>query len=54
MMKEGLCYICGRPARNTCGLCGRLVCDADFDAVTGTCKIHKSGRKIEGRNKAIP
>jgi hypothetical protein len=43
----GLCYICGRIADNVCSMCGRVVCDADYDKESGTCKIHKKGRKIE-------
>jgi hypothetical protein len=42
-----LCHICGiRPATHTCKLCGRAVCDEDFDAKLGVCNSCKHGRAI--------
>ncbi len=45
-MKTALCHICGKPARYTCSLCGRPVCENDYDPGTGMCKMHKTGRKV--------
>lgn len=30
METVGLCMICGKPAQNTCSLCGRLVCQDHY------------------------
>jgi hypothetical protein len=51
MDKTGICHICGRIANNTCTLCGKPVCDSDFNFATGTCKMHGSGRKISSIRK---
>jgi hypothetical protein len=41
-----LCDICGkRLAKHTCRLCGRRVCNEDFDEKLGICKSCKLGRK---------
>ena len=45
MKRIGLCHVCGKPARNTCSLCGRPVCDDDMDRATGACKMHSRGRR---------
>jgi hypothetical protein len=51
MDKVGICHICGRIANNTCTLCGKPVCDNDFDRNTGTCRMHSSGRKMNNIKK---
>ena len=33
----GQCMICGKPAFNTCAICGSLVCDEHFDPKTRMC-----------------
>ncbi|MCI4435014.1 MAG: hypothetical protein JHC29_06085 [Thermoplasmata archaeon] len=33
----GLCYICGRPAKHVCKLCGRQVCDEHYISSLGIC-----------------
>ena len=44
-----LCQICGtRLATKTCPLCGRSVCDVDFDKKVGICNSCKRGRRVEG------
>lgn len=44
-----LCQICGiRIAERTCPLCGRGVCDKDFDAKAGICISCKRGRRVKG------
>ncbi len=47
MARTGICHICGKIATRTCTLCGRLVCETDFDQKTGACKIHLAGRRAE-------
>ncbi|MEM3227890.1 MAG: hypothetical protein QXR58_02100 [Candidatus Micrarchaeaceae archaeon] len=46
MEKTGLCSICGKPARNTCSMCGRVVCDDHFDKKLGICTSCKKGRMM--------
>ncbi|MCW6161004.1 MAG: hypothetical protein LVQ97_02355 [Candidatus Micrarchaeales archaeon] len=42
---EVLCDICKkRIAKNVCKLCGRRICNDDFDMATGLCKSCKRGR----------
>ena len=41
--KSGLCRVCGRIGRHTCKLCGRFVCDADYDTGMQICVICKKG-----------
>ncbi len=41
-----LCYICGRPAKRVCKLCGKHVCGEHFDAKLGVCTSCKKGRKL--------
>ena len=44
-----LCQICKtRLAAHTCPLCGRAVCDSDFDKKAGICNSCKRGRRMEG------
>jgi len=38
MSMIGICSLCGRPASNTCPLCGRLVCAHDSNPVTKVCR----------------
>ena len=33
----GECYICGRPARYTCVICGRLICERHYDVRAKMC-----------------
>ncbi len=41
-----LCYICGKPAKHVCKLCGKHVCNEHFDAKLGICTSCKKGRKL--------
>jgi hypothetical protein len=45
-MRAMLCHMCGKKADKTCRMCGRPVCDDDYDSKTGTCSACKSGRRI--------
>ncbi|WP_048138303.1 hypothetical protein [Methanosarcina horonobensis] len=46
MEVEGLCSICGRPAKlHTCHLCGRLVCSQCMDRRKGVCVKCAAGKK---------
>lgn len=47
MTRTGICHICGKIATRTCALCGRPVCETDFDSKTGACRIHSTGRRAE-------
>lgn len=49
MEKLGVCSECGRPARYTCRMCGRLVCARHFDARTGLCTRCADGAGREDR-----
>ncbi|WP_456473750.1 hypothetical protein [Candidatus Pyrohabitans sp.] len=42
-MITGLCTICGKPARFTCSLCGRLVCERHY--VAGMCTECRVGKR---------
>jgi hypothetical protein len=45
MEVEGLCSICGRPAKlHTCHLCGKLVCSQCMDLRKGICIRCAGGR----------
>ncbi|WP_410509255.1 hypothetical protein RSJ42_03085 [Methanosarcina hadiensis] len=47
MEAEGLCSICGRPAKlHTCHLCGRLVCSQCMDHRKGMCIKCAGGKEI--------
>ncbi len=46
--KAGLCRICGRAGRHTCRLCGKLVCDNDYDKSAKMCVICKMGKMVKG------
>ncbi len=45
MKTMGLCHICGRPATNTCQMCGKQVCDKHYDSKLGMCLSCKMGRR---------
>ncbi|TFH05048.1 MAG: hypothetical protein E4H06_01980 [Methanosarcina sp.] len=46
MEVEGLCSICGRPAKlYTCHLCGKLVCSQCMDRRKGVCIRCAGGRE---------
>lgn len=36
-MMVGLCYICGKPALDTCTTCGQPICEEHINAKTGIC-----------------
>jgi Zn-finger nucleic acid-binding protein len=36
-MMVGLCYICGKPALDTCTTCGQAVCEEHVNTKTGIC-----------------
>jgi len=42
-MIAGLCHICGKPARFTCALCGRLVCEQHHAG--GACTACRAGKR---------
>ncbi|MFO7992452.1 MAG: orotate phosphoribosyltransferase [Thermoplasmata archaeon] len=41
MEMVGQCHICGRPARNTCSICGLLTCDKHIK--NGVCDACRGG-----------
>jgi len=42
-----MCYICRRKlATRICRLCGKAVCDDDYDGKAGLCNNCKSGRVL--------
>ncbi|HIH50461.1 MAG: hypothetical protein ABSE71_01435 [Candidatus Micrarchaeaceae archaeon] len=45
--KAGLCRICGKIGKHTCKLCGRFVCDDDYDSSAKMCTVCKRGRKVK-------
>ncbi|MFP3215041.1 MAG: hypothetical protein RXR32_00610 [Candidatus Micrarchaeota archaeon] len=45
-MIHTLCYICGKPAKHVCKLCGRHVCEEHYDKETGLCINCKLGKRI--------
>jgi hypothetical protein len=45
----GPCMICGKPARFTCSVCGRLVCTEHYDTDSGLCS--DDARKARHRGK---
>jgi len=45
MRMMGNCHVCGRPASQSCGLCGAITCDKHMD--NGICIKCKKGRGIE-------
>jgi len=48
---EGLCSICGRPAKlHTCHLCGKLVCSQCMDRRKGICIKCAGGREGSAPN----
>ncbi|MEM3030751.1 MAG: hypothetical protein QXH27_03385 [Candidatus Micrarchaeia archaeon] len=42
----GLCHICGRPAVQSCSLCGLPTCERHIRG--GVCEDHARGRKAPG------
>jgi len=46
--KVGLCRVCGRIGKHTCRLCGKFVCDDDYDKDMRICVICKKGGMIKG------
>lgn len=42
----GLCSVCGKPAKNSCKMCGRIFCDDHFDKKLGICNSCKRGRTL--------
>jgi hypothetical protein len=45
--KIGVCRICGKMGKYTCILCGKLVCEDDYDKGMRICVICKRGRTIK-------
>jgi len=44
---SGLCQMCRiRPASHACRLCGRIVCDRDYDVKLGLCASCKRGKTL--------
>jgi hypothetical protein len=41
-----LCYICGKPAKHVCRLCGRHVCDDHFIVKLGICTACARGKQF--------
>ncbi len=54
-MQHHVCEICGaRPASRRCPLCGRYVCDEDWDSERGVCILCSSSLcQVCGRRLAI-
>ena len=48
----GMCMICGKPAKHTCAICGRLVCDEHFNFSVGMCTVcaPKTKRAVGGES----
>ncbi|HDL15575.1 MAG TPA: hypothetical protein ENH28_05440 [Euryarchaeota archaeon] len=44
-MISGLCHICGKPAKFTCALCGKPVCEKHLSP-GGICMTCFQGKKI--------
>lgn len=44
--RASLCHICGKIASKTCRLCGKSVCEKDYDDKTGLCTSCMHGRKM--------
>ncbi len=41
-----LCYICGKPAKHVCKLCGKHVCDDHYITELGICTSCARGRRF--------
>jgi len=52
----GQCAICGKPAQNTCSICGRLVCDDHYYPEARMCShcIPVTERRNGEHKKGLP